>query len=232
MPFVSRTQIPQPVVEGIPQSIPAPEPGIDPAVAETAKDVEAKLEASTRATKAKREKIQPTGDYQTGYCRAPVPHRFQKDNPGGPGRRRKDSKSQDDLMRAELLKSQQVTEGGRRRRKTTRELIPGLLMKATLQKQNPKELRILHDEARRLFPERAADPGAMIPIDPVLEREYLRVMLAAVQTGEAAGDGADPLDDFITSVFDANDEEDEVSDAPRHDEEQYISDEEQSDEAA
>ena len=132
-------------------------------------------------------------------------------------------------MRAELLKLQQVTEGGRRRRRATRELIPGFLIKATLQKLNTKELRDLEDDARRLFPERPADTGSTVPIDPVVEREYLRELFTAMQLGAPAGDGADPLADFTTSVFEADEEE---IDSPLNDEEPESSDEEPNDEAA
>lgn len=165
------------------------------------------------AKKAAREKHQPTGDYPEGYCRTPVRTRFQKGNPGGPGRPKKDSKSQDDLMRAEFLKLQHVTEKGRRRRITTRELIPGLLIKAILQKSSPKELHALEDIACRLFPGRPADASSQVTIDPQQEREYVRQLIASVHIGELAGESADPLADFVTSVFEADEEEQDTCSA-------------------
>ena len=211
MPFVARPLIVPPVpVNPRPRIRLVPVVNADPHAPEPSDDREVKPQsAATRPIQAEREKRQPTGDYPEGYCRAPVRTRFQAGNSGGPGRPKKDNKSQDELMRAELLKSQHVTEGGHRRRRTTRELIPRLLVKTTLQKLNPKELRALHDEGRRLFPERLADAASVVVLDPQAERAYLREMLAAIQLGESDAAGADPLADVTSGVFEAHDAEED-----------------------
>lgn len=98
-----------------------------------------------------REKREPTGDYEVGWCRPPVEHRFKgKPGPGRP----KGSVSQDTLLRKHLNQKRKIRVDGKERLVPMREL---LVMTATKKAiEGDKELGAMLAESLRLFPDQQA----------------------------------------------------------------------------
>lgn len=142
-----------------------------------------------------KKKRRATGDHKNGWCRPPEDKQFRgKPGPGRP----KGSKSQDSLMRAELLAKRSVREGGRSTKVTKRALVVKMMVNGALEKRGLKDLTVVHDHARRLFPEEAADAGEREAYDAEADRQAVQQMLEHLKFGEPNPDGVDPLADMAT----------------------------------
>lgn len=146
---------------------------------------------------AKREKRQPTGDHLIGYCRPPVKSRFPLGNPGGPGRKN-GRRSQDSLLREELMRLETVRTGGRSKRVTRQKLINTLAVNTALKEAKFKDLMALVAEARRLFPEVAVDEKGTRN-DEAAGQEAIRWLMSSLTLG-GQNPGADPLADIATAA--------------------------------
>jgi hypothetical protein len=144
-----------------------------------------------------KKKRRATGDHKGGWCRPPEENQFKKGCKPGPGRQ-KGSKSQDSLMRAEFLAKQSVREGGVSKKYAKRVLIAKMTINGPIEKRNSKELFALNAEARRLFPEEAADAGEREAYDAEADRQAVQQLLGHLQFGEPNPDGGDPLADMAT----------------------------------
>lgn len=140
-----------------------------------------------------KEKRRATGSHEEGWCKAPVKNQFREGNKGG-GRPR-GSKSQDTLLKAELDAKQSVKVGGRNRNVAKRVLIAKLLVNGALEKRDHRQLVQVNAEARRLYPEQIAEPGAHQAYNPAADRQALQQLLAQLALGEPIAEGADPLED-------------------------------------
>lgn len=158
------------------QTAPAAEPG------RPKKDKKTK-----RAKKADRLKKQPTGDYETGYCRPPVEHRFDGSR-AGPGRP-PGAVSQDTLLRKHLTEAHTVARNGTQTKAQTRELVLMLRVKAALSGDRRAQDYVLA-EASRLFAERR-DATDRTPDEAVDMDEHDRAMLEALRDTLFPGTGQD-----------------------------------------
>ena len=68
-------------------------------------------EADKQEAPAEQVKRKPTGDYDVGYCRPPVQHRFKPGNNANPKGRRKGTKNRKVVVRDVLLEQITVREG-------------------------------------------------------------------------------------------------------------------------
>lgn len=123
-----------------------------------------------------KEKKQPTGDYEVGYARPPVAHRYKKGESGN-GRRRRNPPLLDtfeELLRKELAKTVSATEGGKEVKLPLRELVAQLIVRDLVNGTPQQRLKMtqalqslgvlspgprdhgLDPDARRAFVERLA----------------------------------------------------------------------------
>jgi len=127
-------------------------------------------------------KRQPTGDYLVGNCRAPVSGQFKPGNPGGPGRPPK-SRNQDTIIREQLDEKRPLTIDGKTKNLSQREILPMILMKSAMGGEL-RAIKILLDEAARLFPEptAAADSDNSAAEDEAIVAAFM----ASLNLGEPA----------------------------------------------
>lgn len=76
------------------------------------------------------------------------------------------------------------------------------MVNGALEKRSARDLAVINDHARRLFPEEAADTGARAAYDAALDRQVLEQFLGHWQMGEPSGENVDPLADLATGAPD------------------------------
>ena len=171
--------------------------------------------ARQKRLKGGKPKRQPTGDYLTGNCRPPVSGQFKPGNPGGPGRPPK-SRNQDTIIREQLEEKRPLTIDGKIKNLSQREILPMMLMKAAMGGEL-RAIKILLDEAARLFPE---PPATAASGNSAAEDEAIvAAFMASLNLGEPAdSDGEQPESDAIES--EEGDFWDEPEDLPDDDDDE------------
>lgn len=146
-----RAEIPSPPPRRRPSpsgTTPAPEIAPDVAAEPHRSLQRAPATAKSRKRRPTREKRQPTGDYERGYCRPPVEHQFKgKPGPGRP----KGSLSHDAIVRRHYDQKRKIKVYGEEKLVPVRELIVMTHVKQALEgKLNP--LKEAMAESARLYP--------------------------------------------------------------------------------
>src|SRR4051794_19766937 len=85
----------------------------------------------------------PARDYEVGYGRPPVAHRFQPKTSGNPGGRRPGAKNLSTLVREKMAAKVSVREGGRERKMSKAEIGVTKLVNRFAEKGDPKLFVVL-----------------------------------------------------------------------------------------
>ena len=133
--------------------------------------------ATTKSHKRRpaREKRQPTGDYERGYCRPPVEHQFKgKPGPGRP----KGSLSHDTIVRRHYDQKRKIKVDGKEELVPVRELFVMTRVKHALEgKLAP--LKEALAESARLYPDPQIAPAANDPTElSAAEQEMINALVA------------------------------------------------------
>ncbi len=103
------------------------------------------------AVKNEKGKWQPTGNYETGFCRPPENTRFKRGGAPGPGRP-KGSKSHDTLLKEQLGQKRRVRIGGRERDVAVRELVIMATVKDAAEGKDRHARKYVLDQMARIYP--------------------------------------------------------------------------------